>query len=432
MTKEANSWSFSFSDQLEVILYTVPLVRCTMLMKAGDIVPITNPGIVGLSQLAKIFPLPVVQQVLEELGSYTCRLRELPNEMMVYFPMMMAFDRDDSASETLRRLLEGHEGVFGRRTDKVTGKAGISKARIRVGSEPLKQVFDLLCQPLVQGQNAYSHFDGLRMVAIDGVLLNVPDTQQNSDFFGRSTNQYATTGSYPKSRVVALVECGTHAVFAAKIGGYHDSEVKLAKDVLQSLDKNMLVIADRLFFGWELFNAVRDAGAKILWRFKEVDRDKLEIGERLPDGSYTATYHAPRDFVSKSPKGTVFNPIPVRVCSYSVEGAKKEDIHIVTTLLDHEKAPAVKLAELYMQRWEIELVFREMKVELNKNAAALRSGTPELVRQELYGLLMTHYAIRSLIYEAATRAKLDPDVISFKGTVRAIRRKSQKGGDFPP
>lgn len=403
-----------------------------MPMKAEELIPITNPGIIGLSQLANIFPLPVVQNTLEALGRYTCRLRELPNEMMFYFPMMMAFERDDSASETLRRLLEGHENVFGRRTDKVAGKGGISNARIRVGSEPLKQVFDLLCKPLAQQQTVHSHFEGLRMVAIDGVLVNVPDTQQNSDFFGRPTNQTATPGSYPKSRILALVECGTHAVFGAKIGGYHDSEVKLAKDVLSRVDKNMLVTADRLFFGWELFNQVHATGAKILWRIKEVDSGKLEIGERLPDGSYSALYHAPKDIVSKSPKGTVFKPIPVRVCCYRVEDAKKEDIYLVTTLLDYQKAPATKLAELYMQRWEIELVFREMKVELNKNAAAIRSGTPELVIQELYGLLMTHYAIRSLIYDAAARANLDPDDISFKGTVRAIRRKSLKGGDFSP
>jgi len=415
-----------------VVLYTVPFVRCAMFVKVGDFAPIVNPGIIGMSQLAKIFPLPVVQQVLENLGKYTCRLRELPNEMMVYFPMMMAFNRDDSASETLRRLLEGHESVFGRRTERVTGKGGISNARIRVGSEPLKQVFEKLCRPLVQDQTAFSHHDGLRLTALDGVLLNVPDTQRNSDFFGRPTNQTETVGSYPKCRAVALVECGTHAVFATKIGRYLDSEVKLAKDILPSLNENMLVIADRLFFGWELFNAVRDTGAKILWRVKEVDRDKFELGERLPDGSYPAIYHAPSSLVSRSPKGTVFNSIPVRVCSYNVEGAKKEDIHIVTTLQDHERSPATKLAELYMQRWEIELVFREMKVELNKNAAALRSGTPDLILQELYGLLMTHYAIRSLIYEAASRGKLDPDVISFKGTVRAILRKSQKGGDFPP
>jgi Transposase DDE domain/Insertion element 4 transposase N-terminal len=397
--------------------------------------PIVNTGTIGLAQLSRIFPLPVVKQALEQTGKATWRLRQLPSELMFYFPLMMPFDRTDSASETLRKLLEGHSGIFGRRTDDVTGKAGISAARIRVGYEPLEAVYRICCKPLVRKDQPYSHSGGLRLVALDAALINVPDTDTNTAHFQKSENQNGKPSAYPKARLLALVECGTHAVVAAEIGTYKDSEITMAHALIHQIEDDMLVLADRLYFGWELFNEVHDTGAKILWRIKSGDQNKIELQDRLPDGSYTGIYTVPRSIVRKTVPGKRqedFERIPVRVCAYNVDGQAKEDIFIVTTLLDHATFPAKKIAELYLQRWEIELVFREMKVELNKNATALRSLTPALVMQELYGLLMTHYAIRNIIYEAALAANLDPDVISFKGTVKAIARKSLKGGSFPP
>jgi IS4 transposase len=397
-----------------------------------EVLPVNDLGVIGFSQLAKVFPLPLAESALESFDRRTFRLRELPREMMFYFPMMAALGGDDSAAETLRRILEGQESVFGRRTEKVTGPAGISKARISVGFEPLKLAFDQIAKPLSKPGDKNGSFCGLLVVALDATLVNVPDTEQNAAF-GRPSNQHERTTAYPQTRILAAVECGSHATFGASVGTYNDSELTLAKQVISCLDDRMLVIADRLFFGWELFNAVMNTGAKIVWRLKTVDRNKLKLGRRLEDGSYEAEYIMPESFGKRThlPSKTERPSIPVRVLTYAVAGAKDE-IHLITTMTNHEEAPAAKLAELYLTRWEIELVFKEMKVELNKNRAALRSGTPNLILQEVYGLLMAHYAVRSLMYEAASRANVDPRMLSFRGAVKTINRKSLSSGDFSP
>ncbi len=398
--------------------------------------PVVDMGTIGLAQLARTYPLKIVKEVLEKTDKATWRLRQLPSEMMFYFPMMMQFCRSDSASETLRKLLEGHHHIFGRRTDGEASRSAISYGRIRVGFEPLQQVFEECCKPLVEKNEAYSHAGGLRLVALDATLINVPDTDANTKYFKKSSNQNAKPSAYPKARVSALVECGSHAVIAAKIGTYEDSEITLAHDVIKSLRDDMLVLADRLYFGWDLFNEVLDSGAKILWRIKSCERSKITVDwdNRHPDGSYPGLYTVPKYKIKKTIEGKRekdFARIPVRVTSYGVD-QQNEEIYLVTTLLDFDVFPATRLAELYLQRWEIELVFKEMKFQLNENATTLRSLTPNLVIQELYGLLMTHYAVRKIIYEAASSANLDPDEISFKGTVKAISRKSLKGDSFPP
>jgi hypothetical protein len=404
-----------------------------MLMDIRAGLEINTLGTIGLSQVAGVFPVPIVKDCLERTEHYTCRARELPNELMFYFPMMMALDRDDSASETLQRLLEGHENVFGRRTDKVTGKGGISQGRIRVGYEPLKLAFDELCKPVASEVSLYSHYEGLLLCAIDGVVINVLDTQANSDFFGRPKNQKNTEAAFPQARIVAIVECGTHAIVSAEIGKHSEGEVTLARKVLERLPSRVLLTADRLYLGWRLVRQAIGQGAELLWRLKVTDKDRFETIEQLQDGSCRALYHPPKDRKSlKELAGVDLTPIEVRVCSYTTGSENAEDVHLVTTLLDETKFSASKLAELYMQRWEIELVFKEMKVDINKNQPALRSQRPDLVKQELYGIMMMHYAIRSLIYQAAARAKLDPDVISFKAALKVIKRKSLLGDRFSP
>lgn len=403
-----------------------------MLMHTRDAFEINTLGTLGLSQLASVFPISTIKEVLERWERATCRLRELPNELMFYFPMMMALNRSDNYVEILHKLLEGGQPIFGRRTEKTTGKSGISYARDRIKWEPLKEVFDSHCVPLVQKPQRFSHFEDMLLVAIDGVVVNVPDTPKNEEYFGRSGNQHAKS-KYPQLRSVAAVECGTHATIGAEAGPVTVGESTLARKVIPRIPKGSLIIADRLYLGWFLVQQALAQSCKLLWRIQSKQKEeRFEVLEELPDGSYKALYHPPKDTRELKADGVVdFNPITGRVCSYSVKGKNPDVVHLFTTL-DEEQAPATKLAELYMQRWEVELVFNEMKVKLNENETTLRSGTPDLVMQEFYGLIMMHYALRSLIHEAAARAKLDPDWISFKGAMKVVRRKSLRGGSFSP
>ena len=213
---------------------------------------------------------------------------------------------------------------------------------------------------------------------------------------------------------MSLVENGTHVLFASQMASYDTGEVTLAKSVLTHLQPGMLCLADRQFFGFELWSTARAGGADLLWRIKKNMR--LAREQDLADGSYVSRiYPSERDGRHQS------NGVLVRVIDYRLEGvAEAEPIYrLLTTLLDPALAPAAELAALYHERWEIETALDELKTHLRGARIVLRSKTPDLVRQEFYGLMMAHFAIRSLIHEAALTAEEDPDRLSFIHVVPA-------------
>jgi hypothetical protein len=223
------------------------------------------------------------------------------------------------------------------------------------------------------------------------------------------------------------VENGTHVLFGSQMDAYKVAEVTLAKAVLARLTKGMLCLADRQFFGFELWRVAGETGADLLWRMKKNMRMACE--KRLPDGSYLShVYPSERDWRHKT------NGIVLRVIDYCLEGIEgSEPIYrLATTILDAGKAPAAELAALYHQRWEIETAFDELKTHLRGAQIVLRSKTPDLVRQEFYGLMMAHFAIRGLMHEAALKADEDPDRLSFLHAVRVVRRKLAGYGAIPP
>jgi hypothetical protein len=216
-------------------------------------------------------------------------------------------------------------------------------------------------------------------------------------------------------------------LFGSKMEAYATGETTLAKAVLTCLRKGMLCLADRNFFGFALWSQAQATGAELLWRVKKNMR--LACQKRLPDGSYlSCIYASERDWRHKS------NGIVVRVIDYELDGvAGAEPIYrLVTTVLDPEKAPAKELAVLYHERWEIETALDELKTHLRGSKIVLRSKTPDLVRQEFYGFLMAHFAIRGLMHEAALKANEDPDRLSFLHAVRVVRRKLPTYNAIPP
>ena len=261
---------------------------------------------------------------------------------------------------------------------------------------------------------------------MDGSTLDVADEEVNEEAFGRPGASRGTS-AYPQIRFVSLVENGTHVLFASQMADYGTGEITLAKAVLAGLRKGMLCLADRQFFGFALWNQARATGADLLWRIKKNLR--LACEKRLPDGSYLSRiYASERDWRHKA------NGVRVRVIDYrlaGVEGAE-EIYRLVTTILDHQKAPAAQLAALYHERWEIETALDELKTHLRGARIVLRSKTPDLVRQEFYGLLMAHFAVRGLMHEAALQADEDPDRLSFLHAVRVVRRKLPTFHAIPP
>jgi hypothetical protein len=382
---------------------------------------------ISLGVLTKTFPLAAIQAVLGGMGKASVRQRDLPAHVVVYYVIALALYMQSSYREVLRCLFEGIQWLLGPgATVKVTGKSGISQARTRLGWEPLQQLHDGIVKPIAVESTKGAWYRTWRLVSMDGSTLDTADEKDNEKSFGRPSASRGKS-AFPQVRFVSLVENGTHVLFGTRMGGVDTGEITLAKQVLASLAKGMLCLADRNFFGFELWNQAHSTGADLLWRVKKNLR--LPCEKRLPDGSYLSrVYESPKE------QRHGRNGVIVRVIEYRLEGIPgAEPIYrLLTTILDHEAAPATELAALYHERWEIETALDELKTHLRGSRIVLRSKTPDLVQQEFYGLMMAHFAIRGLMHEAALKANEDPDTLSFLHAVRVVRRKIARFASIPP
>lgn len=382
---------------------------------------------ISLGVLAKTFPRARVDQVLATTGKASVRQRELPAHVVVYYVIALAIYMQASYREVLRCLLEGLQWLAGPGVPlKITGKSGISQARTRLGSLPLQHLHDALVGPIARKETRGAWYRAWRVVALDGSTFDVADTRENVKAFTRPAASRGTS-AYPQVRLVSLVESGTHVLFGTAMGSYREGETTLAHRVVPALRPGMLCVADRQFFGGPLWTAAQATGADLLWRIKR--KARLPCEARLPDGSYlSTTYRSARDRRHQT------NGTRVRVIDYRLDGVQEADplYRLVTTILDLVAAPAPELAALYHERWEIETALDELKTHLRGAKIVLRSKTPDLVRQECYGLLLAHFALRGLMHEAALKVEIDPDRLSFLHAVRVLRRKLPLALAIPP
>jgi Transposase DDE domain len=272
-----------------------------------------------------------------------------------------------------------------------------------------------VCTPMATETTAGAFYRAWRLVAVDGTTFDLPDTVANADHFGRPGSPRGEgQGAFPQVRVAALGECGTHAIFAAALGALAVHETELARRLFGHLRAGMLLIADRGFAGFDLWRAAAASGADLLWRAR--NSAVLPAAEQLADGSYLSQIYAARD------KRRHADPATVRVIEYTLAGSATV-YRLITTILDPARAPAADLAALYAQRWEFEISLGELKTHQGAPRMVLRSQTPGGVEQEVYGFLLVHYAIRTLMHQAALDAGIDPDRVSFTRTLRLVRRQ---------
>jgi hypothetical protein len=372
---------------------------------------------ISLGVIAKTFPLEEVRHVLAETGKAGERERDLPAHVMVYYAIALALYMTASTREVLRCLLEGLRWLWGAEAVRVAGRSGISQARTRLGEAPLRQLYERVVRPIATPASKGAWYRAWRLVSLDGSCLDVADTAANGAAFGRPGASRGES-AFPQLRFVALVENGTHVLFGARLGGFEAGETTLARDALPALRPGMLCLADRQFFGHALWQEAAATGADLLWRVKRNVRLPREV--RLADGSYLTTIYP-----SEKDRRHRANGCRLRVIEYRLAGvAGAEPLYrLVTTTLDPAQAPAADLAALYHERWEIEGALAELKTHLRGARVVLRSKTPDLVRQEFWGLLLAHFAVRGLMHEAALRAGEDPDRLSFVHAVRVVRRK---------
>jgi len=381
--------------------------------------------LVSVGLLMRVFPPDLVDEVIAECGRTEQRSRSLPARVMAYFAMGLALHSEGSYEDVLALMTDGlawaESGPAG--AVKLPSKSAIFQARDRLGAEPLKGLFDRVAQPLATQNTPGSWLAGRRLVAIDGTTLDVADTTVNDEFFGRPGVSKGERSAFPQARLVALAECGTHAIFDAEIGPCTTSELALSRLLVDRLEPGMVLLADRGFTGFALWQQAAATGADLIWRAKSnVTPRHLQT---FDDGSWLGELRSKnRDLRS--------DHVIVRVVDYSIDDGRDTStgpLRLFTTLVDPAEVTAIEIAAAYAQRWEIESVFDELKTHQRGSKMVLRSKSPALVLQEIWGHLCCHYAIRTLMFAAAIQAAVDPDRVSFVAALRITRRSLSRIAD---
>ena len=384
--------------------------------------------LVSVGWLTRVFPPDVVDEVIAECDRTEQRSRSLPARVMAYFAMGMALHSEGSYEDVIALMTDGLAWAASDLVGpvKLPSKSAIFQARDRLGAEPLKRLFDRVARPLATDVTPGAWLAGRRLVAIDGTTLDVADTVVNDEFFGRPGVNKGERSAFPQARLVALAECGTHAIFDAEIGPCTTSELGLSKLLVDRLEPGMVLLADRGFTGFALWQQAAATGADLLWRAKNnVTPRQTRV---FADGSWLGELRAKNRELHTA-------HVVVRVIDYTVDDGRDVEtgpFRLFTTMLDPAEVTATELAAAYAQRWEIETIFDELKTHQRGSKMVLRSKSPALVLQEIWGHLCCHYAIRTLMFAAAIQAHVDPDRVSFVAALRITRRSLSQARGFSP
>jgi hypothetical protein len=405
--------------------------------RAGQVKPRVEPRLsdrIAIGVLTSIYPPELVDRVVAEAGRTQQRRRLLPARVVVWLVLAMALF-SGQAYEEVARLLAGGLG-WARRWQqwyRVPSTPAIAKARARLGPEPLRRLFVEVAGPLATPDTKGAWYRGWRLLAVDGTCLDVADTPANQAAFGRPTTHRGEQTAFPQVRVVAVAECGTHAIIQAAMGPLAKGETTLAAGLLTdgALGPQVLLLADRQFVDANLWRQAAATGAQLLWRTRT--NAVLPVLETFDDGSYLSQIAAATD------RRHGVAPTLVRVVEYTLgkdpgRPAAPAPYRLLTTILDPTQAPAAELAALYHQRWEFETTLDELKTHQRGPKVVLRSRSPEMVAQEVWGMLLVHHAIRTLMHQAALDYHLDPDRLSFVRSLRIVRRQVTTTGQaaLPP
>jgi len=399
---------------------------------------------ISLGVLAEVFPRDVIEDILTETGRREQRSRLLPAHVMVRFCQAMCLFFDDDYEEVMRKLVGSLKSVGSWRDEwTVPSTSAITQARQRLGADPLRVLFEKTAVPVAGRGTKGAWLGSRRLMALDGFMVEVPDTDGNAGEFGRMSNGKKAS-AFPQALAVVLGECGSHGITGVAIGPCNSHERELAKELMSRLERDMLVIADRNFYSFDLWEEFRRTGADLLWRVNA--NLGLPVLRWLPDGSYLSVVCHSKirgrrrsELLHCAGEGAEIDPGNaqlVRVVEYGIpdrEGnGTSEVICVITSILDPAEATAEELAAAYHERWECENLIDEVKTHQRGPARVLRSKSPEMARQEIWALLLTHYGIRRLMCNAADELGEDPDRLSFMRSLRVIRRHVTGQADFSP
>jgi hypothetical protein len=359
--------------------------------------------------LKRIIPRARIDAVLRHTGHGQRRYLRLPAWFMVWFVIALGLFCRDSYRQVFKWLQPfRRKGTPGRST--------LCEARHRLGPAPLLQLLPQVVELQATPQTPGAFYRGLRLMALDGFVLDLPDRAANARVFGRPGSDRSPS-AFPQARVLALCEVGTHVLWRSLIKPCRRGEVTMAPALLRFLQADMLLLWDRNFLSYDLVQQVRQRGAHLLARIKK--NLIFQPTKRLRDGSYLAKLYPSPRHRARDEGGVV-----VRIIEYTLDDPGRpgsgERHRLLTTLLSATRHPAKRLIRLYHERWEEEVTIDELKTH-QRERPVLRSETPAGVVQEIQGLLLAHYVVRVLMAEAARRNNLSPRRLSFTGTLKVLR-----------
>lgn len=437
----------SWKNQLTIFATLVPAPECPSNAvydnRMDELVSRRFTDHFPIGILAECIPRDDVDTAVDMAGRREQRTRLLPARIMVYFVIALGLFFGESYDEVMRRLVGGLKFIGGWLPSwHIPTPSALTQARTRLGEEPLKILFGSTVKPLASSATPSAWFHGRRVMAIDGVVLDAPDSPANAAAFGYSSSGKGK-GAFPRVPVVAVAECGTHVITHAVIGEAGEGERTLAQQLIPQLPPGVLLLADRGFYSYAMWQQLSDAEVDAAFRVSSTLR--LPAITEYQDGSYLSALLPP---ARQSPirqsarlhsggderiehQWLLEHGVACRVIEYEVEGSA-DPYRIITTMMNHDEVPAIDIAALYHERWEIECAFDEIEVHQLGHGRVLRSKSPVLVKQEIWGILLAHYAVRKLVHNASDLAEIDPDRLSFIRALRIIRRQLSSGAAFSP
>jgi hypothetical protein len=399
------------------------------------------PSRVAIGVLTRVFSPELVDGVVAGAKVGEQRFRKLPARLVVYFTLAMILFFQSNYSLVWVKLVGGLDWAKTFRDRVEAGMspspAAITKARGRLGWQVMADLLDRVAGPLAGQDDGWAYVAGLRLVAVDGMTVDVPDNPTNEAEFGRPGGG-SGPGAFPQVRVVALAECGSRALMGARCAGITTGEQALTAQLMGLLGSGMLLVADRNFLSHKTLKDTLATGAHALFRAKsDIDLPVLSV---LDDGTYISRIADPEVSGKLRRQGKTGADIPgitVRVIEYSVSTEDGQDTSevfcLVTDLLEPAQLSAVDAADAYGQRWQIETAFGELETAIRGGPTiVLRSKSPDMIRQELYAALCVYQAIRTLICTSAQEAGLDPDRISFTCAKNAIAARVSDAAALSP
>lgn len=370
-----------------------------------------------LKAIETAIPSETIEQVLSQTDSGERRKRKLPSHLVVALVIAMSLWSSDSMRTVLKNLVKGLRTQWLRLAQfwQVPSPSSITEARQRLGCRAMSQLFNQVTRPLGTPQTPGVFLFGLRVMAVDGTVLDVPDTPANAKVFGYPGSRHGTRAAFPKIRLVLLIEAGTHLIVDALMCPYRNGERVRAKKLLRSVTQGMLLMWDRGLHSYAMVQATQKQGCDYLGRVPK--NVKFAAEKILDDGSYLSGIYP--DGKSKKKGAT---KVLLRVIEYTIDSEEEQKTYrLITSLLDTTLYPALLLASEYHQRWEVENTIDELKTHLLGRKTPIRSLNPREVVQEVYGWLLGHWAVRCLMFQAAQQAGISPLRLGFTGTLKVIR-----------